>query len=76
MTIVAAMKFDKRIVVMSDTMISDSNELRNNVIPGRLKSIVINNWLTISDAGLSTQAIDAVRKIYNSPNISTGLAIA
>ena len=64
MTIVVAKKLDERIVDMSDTMISDLNEPKNNVIPGRLKSMVINNWLTISYANLSIQAIDAIRKIY------------
>jgi hypothetical protein len=71
MTIVAAMKFDERICVMSDTMISSAGVARDNIIPGRLKSIVINQWLTISYAGLSTQAIDAIRKIYNTSNITT-----
>jgi hypothetical protein len=70
MTIVVAMKFGERICVMSDTMISDRDQARDNIIPGRLKSIVINEWLTVSYAGLSTQAIDAIRKISNS-NMAT-----
>ena len=48
MTIVAAMKCGERICVMSDTMISDRGLARDNVIPGRLKTIVVNKWLTIS----------------------------
>ncbi len=75
MTIVAAMKFADRICVMSDTMITDEGSARNNIIPGRLKSIVINRWLTVSYAGLSTQAIDSVRLLHKAKNISTNLAL-
>lgn len=75
MTIVAAMKFSDRVCVLSDTMISNREGTGNNVIPGRLKSIVLNNWLTISYAGLSTQAIDAVRELYRSENINTEAVI-
>lgn len=71
MTIVAARRFDERICVMSDTMISFEGSTRDNVIPGRLKSIVVNEWLTISYAGLSTQAIDAIRIIYRNSSITT-----
>ncbi len=71
MTIVAAMRFYERICVMSDTMISFEGSTRNNIIPGRLKSIVVNEWLTISYAGLSTQAIDAVRALYRCNSITT-----
>lgn len=71
MTIVAAMKFDERICVMSDTMISSESFTRDNIIPGRLKSIVLNEWLTISYAGLSTQAIDAIRVPYGCSSITT-----
>jgi tRNA threonylcarbamoyladenosine modification (KEOPS) complex Cgi121 subunit len=60
---------------MSDTMITDKGSARDNIIPGRLKSIVINSWLTISYAGLSTQAIDAIRKINKGKNISTKSSI-
>jgi hypothetical protein len=60
---------------MSDTMISDRRLARDNVIPGRLKSVVISEWLTISYAGLSTQAIDAIRAIYNKGNITTEVAL-
>lgn len=75
MTIVVAKKFENRICVMSDTMITDKGSARNNIIPGRLKSIVINSWLTISYAGLSTQAIDAIRNINKGKNISTKSSI-
>lgn len=75
MTIVAAMKFSDRICVLSDTMISDKGGTRHNIIPGRLKSIVLNHWLTISYAGLSTQATDAVRELYKKENVTTEAAI-
>lgn len=75
MTIVAAKKFSDRICVLSDTMITDREGTRNNIIPGRLKSIVVNEWLTVSYAGLSIQAIDAVRRLYNEDSISTEFAI-
>ena len=71
MTIVAAMRFDERICVMSDTMISSEVSTSDNIIPGRLKSIVVNEWLTISYAGLSTQAIDAIRTLYRCSSITT-----
>jgi len=63
MTLVAAKKFGERILVMSDTMISDCDGTRDNIIPGRLKTIVLNTTLTISYAGLSIQAIDCIRHI-------------
>lgn len=75
MTIVAAMKFSDRICVLSDTMISNREGTGNNIIPGRLKSIVLNHWLTISYAGLSTQAIDAIRELYRNRDITTEEAI-
>ena len=67
MTIVAARRFGQRIVVLSDTMISDASARADNILPGRLKSIVLNNTLTISYAGLSTQALDAIRAVYRNP---------
>ncbi|EGW22900.1 hypothetical protein [Methylobacter tundripaludum] len=75
MTIVVAMKFDERILVMSDTMISDPTDRADNILPGRLKSIVINKWLTISYAGLSNQAIHIIRGIKKLSNISTELVV-
>lgn len=76
MSIVAAMKFNDRIIVMSDTMISDPTGTADKIIPGGLKSIVINEWLTISYAGLSTQGIDVIRAINNLSDICTEAAIA
>lgn len=70
MTIVAARRFGQRIIVLSDTMISDVNARANNIFPGRLKSIVVNKALTVSYAGLSLQALDAIRAIHRDPNAS------
>lgn len=64
MTLVAALKMGTRIVVLSDTQITDRNATRANVIPGRLKSIVLSETLTVAYAGLSSQAMDAVRGIH------------
>jgi hypothetical protein len=75
MSIVAAMKLNDRIIVMSDTMISDPNGTANNIVPGRLKSVVINEWLTISYAGLSTQGIDVIKAINKLPDICTDAAV-
>ena len=61
MTIVLARRFDQRIIVLSDTMVSTYG--KENVFPGRLKSIVINKWLTVSYAGLSNQAITVIRDL-------------
>jgi hypothetical protein len=72
MTLVAALKSLDRIVVMSDTMISDEGSHHpNNSIPGRLKSIVLNRWFTVSYAGLAIQAMDAIRRIAESRDIAT-----
>lgn len=71
MTIVIAKRIGERISVMSDTYISDENGIKDKVIPGRLKSVVVNKWLTISYAGLSDQAIDAIRAIHSMHDITT-----
>lgn len=64
MTLVIARRWGSRIIVMSETMISDRNARTPNAIPGRLKSVVVNKRLTVSYAGLSTQAIDAIRAVW------------
>lgn len=75
MTIVAAKRFGNRIIVLSDTMISDVGARADNIIPGRLKSIVLSKTLTVSYAGLSCQALDAIRVIYRSPPDSVRVVI-
>lgn len=64
MTLVAALRNGPRIVVMSDTAISNRDAAHPNVIPGRLKSVVINTQLTVAYAGLSSQALDAIRSVH------------
>lgn len=66
-TIVAARRFGQRIIVLSDTMISDANARADNILPGRVKSIVLTKTLTISYAGLSSQALDTIRAIHRNP---------
>ena len=64
MTLVAALKMGTRIVVLSDTQIDNRDATRPNIIPGRLKSVVLNEALTVSYAGLSSQAMDAIRSVH------------
>lgn len=76
MTLVIAFRSMGRIVTLSDTMISDERLSRSrNRIPGRLKSIVLSRWLTVSYAGLSTQAIDAIRRLKTTYPLTTDSAI-
>lgn len=62
MTLVAARRFGDRIIVISDTMISDSNATRRNILPGRLKCIVVDWHLSIAFAGPANAGIDAIRQ--------------
>lgn len=76
MTLVAALRSMGRIVVMSDTMICDDGSHRpNNRIPGQLKSVVLNGWLTVSFSGLSIQAIDAIRQLSYCRGLTTTGAV-
>jgi hypothetical protein len=62
MTLVVAAQFGSRIIVFSDTMISNKS-IGNDIIPGRLKSIVINGTLSVSYSGNVDIALDSVRRI-------------
>jgi hypothetical protein len=62
MTLVVAAQFGSRIIVFSDTMISNKST-GNDIIPGRLKSVVINGTLSISYSGQADIALDSVRRI-------------
>jgi hypothetical protein len=76
MSLVAAIRSMGRIVTLSETMISDEGSRRPmNQIPGRLKSIVMNSALTVSYAGLSLQAIDAIRRLHAMQQLTTDFAI-
>ena len=62
MTLAVARIFGDRIAMLSDTMISDPRKPRPNVIPGRLKSIILSKSFSISYAGGADYALDIVRK--------------
>jgi len=66
----------ERIVVMSDTAISDRDAIRSNLIPGRLKSVVVGPKMTISYAGLSSQALDTIRNVHRNGAANDEAAIA
>jgi len=68
MTVVVGKCFDERIVIASDTMISDANTGNANAIPGRLKAIIISDRLSIAYAGHSDPALHAIRRV---PDIYT-----
>jgi hypothetical protein len=61
MSIVIAAKFLDRIIVISDTMISDASKARSNIIPGQLKSVVLNGKLSISYAGSVATGLDVIQ---------------
>jgi len=60
-TFVAAKRFGERVLITSDTMISDRTGMPHDVIPGRLKVITISPTITIAYAGLPNQGIDAIK---------------
>ena len=62
MTFVAAKRFGERIRIASDTMISDRAAKRHDVIPGRLKAVVLDRHITVAYAGHPENGIDAVRQ--------------
>ena len=63
MTVVIAKRFGQTIVILSDTMISDTNLGRENAIPGRLKAIIIADRLFIAYVGHSDPALHAIRQV-------------
>jgi hypothetical protein len=62
MTFVAAKRSGERIYIGSDTMISDSTKPQHDVIPGRLKVIILDAQTTVAYAGLVDQSIDTIRR--------------
>ena len=58
-----AMQFGDRTCILSDSMISDTNSTDNNVIPGQLKTIVLNKEVSISYSGSTNKAISKIREI-------------
>jgi hypothetical protein len=62
MTIVVARKFGQRVLIVSDTMISETTAARQNIIPGTLKSIVISMDFSLAFSGNIATALDAIRE--------------
>lgn len=65
MTLVVAAQFGSRIIVFSDTMISGAHLTRNDIIPGRLKSIILNGKLSVSYAGAVSTGLRVIREARN-----------
>ena len=64
MTLVIGRQFFNRLVILSDTMISDEASTGTNIIPGRLKSIVLSQDIAVSFSGLANQACGTIRRLY------------
>lgn len=62
MTVVICKRFDETIVILSDTMISDADSGHSNALPGRLKAIVVADFISIAYAGHSDPALHAIRQ--------------
>lgn len=79
MTICVAARFDDRILIMSDTMISSREWIRNDIIPGQLKAIVLNMKMSLAYAGLVRVGILAARscaeQLRNGAKLSEILSI-
>jgi hypothetical protein len=63
MSLVIARQFGDRICILSDTMISDRNAPKDDVIPGQLKTIVLKDKISISYSGSVNPAIIKIREI-------------
>lgn len=63
MSLVMAMQFGDRICILSDSMISDSASIDDEVIPGQLKTVVLNKELAVSYSGPADKAVGKIREI-------------
>lgn len=61
MTIGIAHKFGKRVLVLTDTMITDSRKGGTDAIPGRLKAIILSPTVSVAYAGHSDPALKAIQ---------------
>lgn len=61
MTFVIARRFGDRIIMAADTMITDQQTGRSDVIPGQLKAIILNNRVSMAYAGWSEVGLQAAR---------------
>lgn len=58
-----AMQFGGRICILSDSMISDSASIDDEVIPGQLKTVVLNKELAVSYSGPAEKAVGKIREM-------------
>jgi hypothetical protein len=65
-TSVIARQFGQRIVILSDTQITQTNEKAHNLIPGRLKAITLGPLFSVAYDGHSDPALMAIREARNS----------
>lgn len=63
MSLVMAMQFGDRICILSDSMITDAGTTVQEIIPGQLKTIVLNEGVSISYSGSTNKAIAKIREI-------------
>lgn len=64
MTIVIAQRREDHILLLADTRIGDAGKTGPNIIPGRLKLVVLAKGLTVGYAGNADAASITVRKAY------------
>jgi hypothetical protein len=67
MTLIVARKFGDRMIVASETMISDQNAWRADIIPGALKTVILTLDLSVSYAGDMEWAMMAIRQVSRTP---------
>ena len=65
MSLVMAMQFGDRICILSDSMISSSASVDDEVIPGQLKTVVLNKEIAVSYSGPADKAVGKIREIRN-----------
>lgn len=86
MTVIVARKFGDRILIFADTMMSgrglSTRSIEGgegcgyrNTIPGRLKAVVLEGFVSIAYAGVADSALGAVRK-FDKLRVSDGIGPA
>jgi hypothetical protein len=63
MTLVMARQWDDRIIMLSDTLISDRNAPHRDIIPGQLKAIMLSHNLSVAYAGWANRALHVIREV-------------
>lgn len=74
MTIVIARQFGQRIVVLSDTMITDDGGRAHDSIPGMVKAVVVSEKLSIAYAGNYSASLSAIRSAYDLAETGSGVS--